>query len=100
MVAMSPKSNSAYKAINNAMQDIKKGNVYPVPRHLQNIHCDSISSVQPNSYYYYPHDYKNHWKEQQYLPDEIKNKKYYYPQENKTETAFKNNWERTTNKKF
>jgi len=54
MVAMSPKSNSAYKAINNAMQDIKKGNVYPVPRHLQNIHCDSISSVQPDSYYYYP----------------------------------------------
>lgn len=100
MVAMSPKSNSAYKAINNAIGDIKKGNVYPVPRHLQNIHCDGISDTNTESYYYYPHDYENHWKEQQYLPDEIKNKKYYYPQENKTETAFKNNWEKTTHKKF
>ncbi len=100
MVAMSPKSNSAYKAISNAMKDIKKGNVYSIPRHLQNIHCDGVSDTQIDSYYYYPHDFKNHWKEQQYLPDEIKNKKYYYPQENKTETAFKNNWEKITNKKF
>lgn len=100
MVAMSPKSNSAYKAISSAMKDIKKGNVYGVPRHLQNIHCDGISENQVDSYYYYPHDFKNHWKEQQYLPDEIKNKKYYYPQENKNETAFKNNWEKITNKKF
>lgn len=100
MVAMSPKSNSAYKAINSAISDIKKGNVYPVPRHLQNIHCDGITGTQAESYYYYPHDFENHWKEQQYLPNEIKNKKYYYPQKNKTETAFKNNWEKTTNKKF
>lgn len=101
MVSMSPKSNSAYKAINIALQDIKKGNVYPVPRHLQNVHCDGITNEpQKNNCYYYPHDFKNHWKEQQYLPDELKNKKYYYPQENKTETAFKNNWEKITNKKF
>ena len=100
MVAMSPKSNSAYKAINSAISDIKKGNVYPVPRHLQNIHCDGISGTQTESYYYYPHDFENHWKEQQYLPNEIKNKKYYYPQKNKTETAFKNNWEKITNKRF
>ncbi len=100
MVAMSPKSNSAYKAISNAMKDVKKGHVYQTPRHLQNIHCDGISDTQTDSYYYYPHDFKNHWKEQQYLPDEIKNKKYYYPQENKTETAFKNNWEKITNKEF
>lgn len=100
MVAMSPKSNSAYKAITSAMADIKRGNVYPVPRHLQNVHCDGISDTQSECRYYYPHDFENHWKEQQYLPNEIKNKKYYYPQKNKTEVAFKNNWQNITNKKF
>ncbi len=102
MVAMSPKSNSAYKAISTAMKDLKKGNIYPVPRHLQNVHCDGDNEKQnpQNNVYLYPHDYKNHWINQQYLPTEIKNKKYYYPQANKNEAAFQKYWEQTTNNKF
>jgi putative ATPase len=97
MVALSPKSNSAYKAISSAIKDIKSGHVYDIPRHLQNIHCDGIDTEDmPKEKYKYAHDYENHWVKQQYLPDELKNKKYYYPQQNKTETAFKNHWEKTT----
>ena len=61
MVASSPKSNSAYKAISTALKDIKSGKIYQIPRHLQNIHCDS--SEKPESdipEYKYPHDFKNH----------------------------------------
>lgn len=101
MVALSPKSNSAYKAISSAMKDIKKGYIYNIPRHLQNIHCDGLDSDNKSTEIYkYPHDYENHWIQQQYLPDELKNKKYYYPQQNKTETAFENYWEKTTNDKL
>lgn len=99
LIALSPKSNSAYKAINNAFDDIKKGNVFSPPRHLKNIHCDSEQETNLTEYQY-PHQYKNHYINQQYLPDEIKNKQYYYPQENKNEISFKNHWEKTTNKKL
>ncbi len=90
MVASSPKSNSAYKAISTALKDVKSGKIYQIPRHLQNIHCDS-SEKSDNDIpeYKYAHDFKNHWVNQQYLPDEIKNTKYYYPGENKNEKAFK-----------
>ncbi len=91
MVALSPKSNSAYKAINSAMNDIKNGHTYEIPRHLQNIHCDGLDSQNKlKDKYRYPHDYENNRVNQQYLPDELKNKKYYYAQKNKTETAFEN----------
>ena len=89
MVSLAPKSNSAYNAINNAMQDVKNGHVYQIPRHLQNVHCDSCVQGNNNSNIYkYPHNFENHWVSQQYLPDEIKNKKYYFPQKNKNESAF------------
>lgn len=95
-VAVAPKSNSAYQAINNAFDDIAKGKDYAIPRHLQNIHCDSTESQNIQSYIY-PHEYKNHWVKQQYLPNEIKNKKYYYAQPNKNETAFANYWKKIKN---
>ncbi len=89
MVAASPKSNSAYKAINTALKDVKNGKIYQIPRHLQNIHCDSSEKAKSDiPEYKYPHDFKNHWVNQQYLPSELKNVKYYYPQKNKNEKAF------------
>ncbi len=89
MVATSPKSNSAYKAISTALKDVKSGKIYQIPRHLQNIHCDSSEKSENDiPGYKYAHDFKNHWVDQQYLPDEIKNTKYYYPGENKNEKAF------------
>lgn len=93
LTALSPKSNSAYKAINSAINDVKSGKVYSPPRHLKNVHYDSTSEKTNEkdpqiTMYKYPHDFENHWAPQQYLPDELKNTKYYYPQKNKNEQAF------------
>lgn len=77
LVAESPKSNSAYEAINTAMADVKKGNFGPIPRHLQNKHFDGEDAEIKGQHYVYPHDCPNHWTEQQYLPDKLKNTKYY-----------------------
>lgn len=74
-MALSPKSNSAHVALDNALNDIRKGTTGNVPDHIK------TSSLT----YKYPHDYPNSWVEQQYLPDNLKNKKYYYPKHNKYE---------------
>ena len=70
-MALSPKSNTAHIALDDALSDIEKGNVSDIPKHLRN----------PSTTYKYPHDYKNAFVKQQYLPDKLKNKKYYYPKE-------------------
>lgn len=89
LVAISPKSNSVYKGINAAMSDIENGITGPIPRQLQNKHFDGADALIKGQNYKYPHDYKNHYIEQQYLPDQIKNKKYYEFGDNKTEQGFK-----------
>ena len=71
-MALSPKSNSSHIALDNAINDIRKGNVGSIPSHIKN--------GNPN--YKYPHDYKNSWVKQQYLPDNLKNTKYYIPKDN------------------
>ena len=93
LVANSPKSNSAYMAINSAMQDIERGIGGNIPRQLQNKHFDGEEAAQKGQNYKYPHDYEAHYVKQQYLPDQIKNKKYYNYGNNKTEEKFKNYWE-------
>lgn len=92
MVCLSPKSNSAYKAINEATNDIQSGKTFSFPRHLQNKHFDGSDVKNKGQFYLYPHDFENHWVPQQYLPDELKNKKYYIQDKNKTEQAFKKYW--------
>lgn len=99
LVATSPKSNSAYAAINNAMADVKSGNYGPIPRQLQNKHFDGEDAEVKGQFYIYPHDYKNHWAPQQYLPDKIKNRKYYEYGQNKNEQAFKSYWDKVKNNK-
>ena len=76
-MALSPKSNSSETSYMHASNDIKKSNIGRVPEHLRN------GSFK----YKYPHNYKNHYVKQQYLPDIIKNSKYYYPGENKYERS-------------
>lgn len=93
LVATSPKSNSAYMAINSAMQDIERGIGGNIPRQLQNKHFDGEEAETKGQNYKYPHDYPRHYVNQQYLPDQIKNKKYYVYGDNKTEEKFKNYWE-------
>lgn len=70
-MALSPKSNTAHIALDKAIEDIENGNVGNVPNHLK------TSSTE----YKYPHDYKGAYVVQQYLPDKIKNKKYYTPKD-------------------
>ena len=79
-LALSPKSNSAYMALNKAIEDIETGNTGNVPNHIKT----------SSKTYKYPHDYPNSYVKQQYLPDKIKNRVYYEPKNNKNEVIYKN----------
>ena len=92
LVAVSPKSASGHDAINLAMQDIERGIGGDIPRALQNKHFDGEDAVIKGQNYKYPHDYPMHYVNQQYLPDNIKNKKYYNFGDNRTEQKFKEYW--------
>ncbi len=92
LVATSPKSVSAHDAINAAMTDVEKGIGGDIPRHLQNKHFDGEDAEIKGQRYLYPHSYPMHYVNQQYLPDNIKNKKYYKFGDNKTEQSFKEYW--------
>ena len=93
MLATAPKSNSAYLAYGAAAADVASGKGAVPPRTLQNVHLDGENVAQKGQNYKYPHDFKNHYVSQQYLPDDLKNKKYYEFGENKTEQAAKAYWE-------
>ena len=94
LVATAPKSNSAHDAINAAMMDIERGIGGDIPRHLQNKHFDGEGAEIKGQHYLYPHSYKNHYVNQQYLPDDIKNKKYYRFGDNKVERLCKEYWDK------
>lgn len=97
LVAQSPKSNSAYVAIDKASEDIRRGRTGNIPRRLQNKHYDGEDIKQKGQFYEYPHSYPNHWIEQQYLPDVLKDTVYYEYGNNKNEQAFKAYWEKIKN---
>ena len=92
LLATAPKSNSVYQGIAAAMADVKAGRVGDIPRELQNVHADS-AGLEREQGYLYPHDFPGHWVRQQYLPDELKNRKYYQYGDNKTEQAARRYWE-------
>lgn len=99
LVATSPKSNSGYNAINAATADVKAGRTGPVPRQLQNMHYDGEDNPNKGQFYKYAHEYENHWVDQQYLPDAIKNRRYYEFGDNKNERAAAEYWSRIKKKK-
>ena len=78
-MALSPKSNSAYLALDEALNDIRRGNTGNVPNHIKTSSPD----------YKYAHDYPKHIVRQQYLPDNLRGKRYYKPQNNKNELMLK-----------
>lgn len=88
LVASSPKSNSGEASIDAAMRDIERGYNGSVPRQLQNKHFDGEDAQIKGQNYLYPHDYPNHYVKQQYLPDALKNKKYYVAGNNANEQKF------------
>jgi putative ATPase len=100
MVCNAPKSNSAYMGINRATQDLKLGNYGPVPRQLQNMHYDGEDNNNKGQFYNYPHDYPNHYVNQQYLPDIIRDRVYYEYGDNKNEQVYKAYWDKIKNKGY
>ena len=92
LLATAPKSNSACVAIDRASADLRAGKLGSIPRELQNVHADGTGFEREQGYLY-PHDYPGHWVKQQYLPDELKDAKYYEYGDNKTEQAAKRYWE-------
>ena len=94
LVATSPKSNSGVNAIDMAMEDVRQGKTGPIPRQLQNKHFDGEDAAVKGQHYIYPHSYPHHWTYQQYLPDAIKDRRYYEYGDNKNEQAFKQYWDK------
>ncbi len=92
LMATSPKSNSGHVALDSALSDVRNGKGRGFPRHLQNVHADSYTMEREQGYKY-PHDYPGHWVQQQYLPDDIKDAKYYEYGPNKLEQAAKQYWD-------
>ena len=92
VLATAPKSNSACMAIDAALADIRAGHVGPFPRELQNVHADGTGFEREQGYKY-PHNFPGHWVKQQYLPDDLKNAKYYSYGDSKTEQAARRYWE-------
>ena len=77
----SPKSNSVCAAVDAAMADAEKGGYGPVPVHLRDTHYAGHDRIGSGDGYKYPHDFPGHWVRQEYMPPEVKGKKYYKPTE-------------------
>ena len=92
LLATAPKSNSVEAAIDAAIADVKAGVTGQIPRELQNVHADGTGFEREQGYRY-PHNYPGHWVRQQYLPDELKDRRYYEYGDNKTEQAAKRYWD-------
>lgn len=99
LLATAPKSNSGIVAIDNAMEDIRKGDAGEIPAYLQDGHYGGAGKLGKAIGYKYPHSYPDSWVEQQYLPDNLKGRKYYTYGDNKLELAAKDYWEHIKNKK-
>ena len=92
LLATAPKSNSVVMAIDKAIADVRAGHSGGFPRELQNVHADGTGFEREQGYLY-PHNFPGHWVRQQYLPDDIKNARYYEYGDNKTEQAAKAYWD-------
>ena len=92
VLATAPKSNTGCVAIDRAIADVRAGKGKGFPRELQNVHADGTGFEREQGYLY-PHDFPHRWVKQQYLPDELKNARYYEYGDNKTEQAAKKYWD-------
>lgn len=94
-----PKSDSVTTAISNALFDIDNTNIGDVPLHLKDAHYSSAKKLGRGVDYKYPHNYENHFVEQQYLPDEIVDRVYYVPCNNSQERAMEDYWRKLKQEK-
>ncbi|MEW6702203.1 MAG: replication-associated recombination protein A [Bacteroidota bacterium] len=88
-LASSPKSNAAYSAIDSALNDVKNFPLYQVPFHLRNAPTKLMKDLGYGKEYRYPHSFENNFIAETYLPEELKNKQYYFPSENGNEKTIK-----------
>lgn len=94
-LCLSPKSNSAYSALDAAISDIRAGKAGDVPDHLRDSHYLGAKSLNRGIGYQYPHNFDHAWVDQQYLPDKLKNATYYHPKKTgKYEQALRQQYDR------
>ncbi|BAP39353.1 replication-associated recombination protein A [Metamycoplasma canadense] len=93
-IALSPKSNSSYLAIKKTKDLFENGYIYQPPLHLKDAHYFSAKKLNRGINYKYPHDYLNNWINQQYMPDELINKKIFEFQNQGWEKMINNYWEK------
>ena len=93
VLATAPKSNTGCAAIDRAIADVRAGKGRGFPRELQNVHADGTGFEREQGYLY-PHDFPNRWVKQQYLPDDLKDARYYEYGDNKTEQAARAYWDK------
>ena len=96
-VATSKKSNASYLAINQALEDVANKDTGEVPMHIRNAPAEGMEQEGYHVGYKYPHDFPNRYVVQQYLPDDLKDRKYYSYAENKTEQAAMAYWDKIKN---
>ncbi len=88
-LASCPKSNASYLAIDKALSDVKNNPLYPVPFHLRNAPTKLMKELNYGKNYRYPHDFEGHFISENYFPEELKNRQYYFPTESGHEKNLK-----------
>lgn len=88
-LASSPKSNASYMGIESALNEVRKNPLAKVPNHLRNAPTKLMKEIGYGNNYKYVHDFENHFVEENYLPDDLKNKQFYFPTENGQEKKLK-----------
>lgn len=99
-LATSPKSNSAYLAVNSALQIVRETGNEPVPLHLRNAPTKLMEELGYSDGYKYPHDFPNHFVEQQYLPASLKGLRLWHPQPNSQEDRSRQQMRKLWNERF
>jgi len=99
-LATSPKSNTAYKAINEAQEKVRQTGNLPIPLHLRNAPTKLMKELGYGEDYKYAHDYENQFIEQEFLPEEIKGTKLYQPGNNQKEKGIRDFLKSRWNKKY
>ncbi len=93
-IATAPKSNAAVEAIGQAMNQVANGQEFPVPGHLRDAHYKGAAKLGHGEGYLYPHDFENHYVNQQYLPYELTGKEFYHPSGNGYEAKIREHMRR------
>ena len=92
LLATAPKSNSVICAIDEAMQDLQSQDTGDIPQHLKDAHYGGAKKLGRGIEYKYPHNYPHNYVSQDYLPENLRGRKYYKPQNNKNEQAIETYW--------